>query len=292
MPLESDIVALALSEDIGPGDVTTRYFTDPTRQAEARVVAREPCIVAGLDIAEEVFHRVDPSLAVVKVVEDGAHLAAGGIAMQVSGRAASLLTAERTALNFLQRLSGVATLTGEFVVAVRGTSARILDTRKTTPGMRVLEKAAVRAGGGQNHRFGLHDMVMVKDNHLAAGAGLVELQAAISRLKAERPEVRVELEADTLDQVKKFLTLDGVDVILLDNMTPAELREAVALRKPGVAFEASGGVNLKTVRQIAETGVDFVSVGEMTHSARAVDLSLEISLEETLRGAGLHATKT
>ncbi len=292
MPLESDIVALALSEDIGSGDVTTRYFTDPTRRAEARVVAREPCIVAGLGVAEEVFHRVDPALAVVKVVGDGARLAAGGIAMKVRGRAASLLTAERTALNFLQRLSGVATLTGEFVAAIRGTSARILDTRKTTPGMRVLEKAAVLAGGGQNHRFGLHDMVMVKDNHLAAGAGLVELQVAISRLKAERPEVRVELEADTLDQVRKFLTLDGVDVILLDNMTPAQLREAVSLRKPGVAFEASGGVNLKTVRQIAETGVDFVSVGEVTHSARAVDLSLEISLEEVPRGAGLHAVKT
>lgn len=292
MPLESDIVALALSEDIGSGDVTTRYFTDPTRHAEARVVARERCIVAGLGVAEEVFHRVDPALAVVKEVGDGAHLAAGGIAMTVSGRAASLLSAERTALNFLQRLSGVATLTGEFVAAIRGTSARILDTRKTTPGMRVLEKAAVLAGGGQNHRFGLHDMVMVKDNHLAAGAGLVELQAAISRLKAERPEVRVELEADTLDQVKKFLTLDGVDVILLDNMAPAQLREAVSLRKPGVAFEASGGVNLKTVRQIAETGVDFVSVGEMTHSARAVDLSLEISLDEVPCGAGLHAAKT
>jgi nicotinate-nucleotide pyrophosphorylase (carboxylating) len=292
MPLESDIVALALSEDIGSGDVTTRYFTDPTRRAEARVVAREPCIVAGLGVAEEVFHRVDPALAVVKVVGDGARLAAGGIAMKVSGRAASLLTAERTALNFLQRLSGVATLTGEFVAAIRGTSARILDTRKTTPGLRLLEKAAVLAGGGQNHRFGLHDMVMVKDNHLAAGAGSVELQAAISRLKAERPEVRVELEADTLDQVRKFLTLDGVDVILLDNMMPAQLREAVSLRKPGVAFEASGGVNLKTVRQIAETGVDFVSVGEVTHSARAVDLSLEISLEEAPRGAGLHAAKT
>ena len=149
MPLESDIVALALPEDIGSGDVTTRYFTDPTRRAEARVVAREPCIVAGLGVAEEVFHRVDPALAVVKVVGDGARLAAGGIAMKVRGRAASLLTAERTALNFLQRLSGVATLTGEFVAAIRGTSARILDTRKTTPGMRVLEKAAVLAGGGR-----------------------------------------------------------------------------------------------------------------------------------------------
>lgn len=289
---ELDIIALALSEDIGSGDVTTEYFTDPNRRAEARVVAREDCIVAGLGVAEETFRRVDPDLEIVRLVEDGAHMAAGGIAMRVSGRAASLLTAERTALNFLQRLSGVATLAGKFVAAVSGTSARILDTRKTTPGMRVYEKAAVVAGGGVNHRFGLHDMVMVKDNHLAAGSSLEQLQLAISRVKAERPHIRVELEADTVAQVRKFLTLEGVDVILLDNMAPAELREAVSLRKPGVAFEASGGVSLQTVRRIAETGVDFISVGELTHSARAVDLSLEISLEEAPREVGLQAAKT
>lgn len=289
---ELDIIALALSEDIGSGDVTTEYFTDPNRRAEARVVAREDCIVAGLGVAEEAFRRVDPDLEIVRLVEDGAHMAAGGIAMRVSGRAASLLTAERTALNFLQRLSGVATLAGKFVAAVGGTSARILDTRKTTPGMRVYEKAAVVAGGGVNHRFGLHDMVMVKDNHLAAGSSLEQLQLAISRVKAERPHIRVELEADTVAQVRKFLTLEGVDVILLDNMAPAELREAVSLRKPGVAFEASGGVSLQTVRRIAETGVDFISVGELTHSARAVDLSLEISLEEAPREVGLQAAKT
>jgi nicotinate-nucleotide pyrophosphorylase (carboxylating) len=292
MPPEPDIIALALSEDIGSGDVTTEYFTDPSRRAEARVVAREPCIIAGLGVAEEVFHRVDPKLEILRVVEDGAHLAAGEIAMRVSGRAASLLTAERTALNFLQRLSGVATLSGQFVAAVNGTSARILDTRKTTPGMRVFEKAAVAAGGGVNHRFGLHDMVMVKDNHLAAVSGLAQLQAAISKVKRERPHVRVELEADTVEQVRKFLTLEGVDIILLDNMTPAQLREAVSLRKPGVAFEASGGVNLETVRQIAETGIDFISVGELTHSPRAVDLSLEISLQEAPCESALQAAKT
>jgi nicotinate-nucleotide pyrophosphorylase (carboxylating) len=289
---EPDIIALALSEDIGSGDVTTEYFTDPSRRAEARVVAREPCIIAGLRVAEEVFHRVDPKLEILRVVEDGAHLAAGEIAMRVSGRAASLLTAERTALNFLQRLSGVATLSGQFVAAVNGTSARILDTRKTTPGMRALEKAAVAAGGGMNHRFGLHDMVMVKDNHLAAASGLAQLQAAISKVKRERPHVRVELEADTVEQVRKFLTLEGVDIILLDNMTPAQLREAVSLRKPGVAFEASGGINLQTVRQIAETGIDFISVGELTHSARAMDLSLEISLQEAPSEPALQAAKT
>ncbi len=193
--------------------------------------------------------------------------------MEIRGRAASVLTAERTALNFLQRLSGVATLTRQYVEAVRGTSARILDTRKTTPGWRALEKAAVAAGGGTNHRVGLYDMALVKDNHLAAGT---DLQKAIDRLRAERPGVRVELEADTLDQVRGFLKLKGVDVILLDNMSLAELREAVSLRQGGLVFEASGGVNLETVRGIAETGVDFISVGAITHSARAVDLSLEI----------------
>ena len=216
----------------------------------------------------------------------------GEIAMVVRGRAAPLLTAERTALNFLQRLSGVATLTGRFVDAVGGTSAKILDTRKTTPGMRLFEKAAVVSGGGANHRLGLHDMVMVKDNHLAANSSLEDLQDAISRVKAARHGIRVELEADTVEQVRKFVSLHGVDVILLDNMTLAELREAVALKRPGIAFEASGGVNLETVRQIAETGVDFISVGEMTHSARAVDLSLEVSLEQGGRQEDLQGEKT
>jgi nicotinate-nucleotide pyrophosphorylase (carboxylating) len=197
--------------------------------------------------------------------------------MTARGRAASLLTAERTALNFLQRLSGVATLASKFVAAVQGTPAKILDTRKTTPGMRALEKAAVLAAGARNHRIGLYDMVMVKDNHLAGPWALEDFQASISKVKSERPGIRVELEADTVEQVRQFVALEGVDVILLDNMTVPELRAAVALRKPGLFFEASGGVTLKTVRQIAETGVDFISVGEMTHSAPAVDFSLEIA---------------
>jgi nicotinate-nucleotide pyrophosphorylase (carboxylating) len=277
MPPETDLIALALAEDIGEGDVTTQYFTDPNRRVAAKIVAREACVVAGLDVAEEVFRRVDAELWIKKLLEDGAQLPAGSVAMELRGRAASLLTAERTALNFLQRLSGVATLAGKYVAAVHGTSAKILDTRKTTPGMRLLEKAAVAAAGGANHRLGLHDMVMVKDNHLAAPASLADLQASISRVKADRPTIRVEIEADTVDQVRQFLTLEGVDVILLDNMALSQLREAVSLRRPGITFEASGGVTLQTVRQIAETGVDFISVGELTHSARAVDLSLEIS---------------
>ena len=292
MPPDADIIALALAEDIGSGDVTSEYFASERSRAQGRIIAREACIIGGLGVAEEVFRRVDANLEIVRSVEDGTRVRPGEVAMVVRGRAASLLTAERTALNFLQRLSGVATLTGQFVEAVSGTSAKILDTRKTTPGMRRFEKAAVASGGATNHRLGLYDMVMVKDNHLSANSGLEDLQAAISRVKAERRGIRVELEADTLEQVRRFLTLRGVDVILLDNMTLAQLREAVSLKRPGVAFEASGGVNLETVRQIAETGVDFISVGELTHSARAVDLSLEISLEQGLSAGDLQDGKT
>ncbi len=272
-----DLIALALAEDIGGGDVTTEFFTDPARRATARIVARQPCVLAGVEVAAEVFRRVDHELRIALHHTGGAALQRGGVAMSVSGKAASLLAAERTALNFLQRLSGVATLTRAYVSAITGTPAKILDTRKTTPGWRLLEKAAVAAGGGVNHRIGLYDMVMVKDNHLAAGTSLPGLQEAIHRARAARPEIRIELEADTLDQVRDFLTLDGVDVILLDNMPPAVLRQAVALRKPGMVFEASGGVTLETIREIAETGVDFISVGALTHSAAAVDFSMELS---------------
>jgi nicotinate-nucleotide pyrophosphorylase (carboxylating) len=281
MPPDPDLISLALAEDIGEGDVTTRYFTDPNRRVSGKIVAREACVVAGLNVTEEVFRRVDAELSTRRLLEDGARMGPGEVAMELSGRAASVLTAERTALNFLQRLSGVATLAGEYAAAVRGTRAKILDTRKTTPGMRVLEKAAVAAAGGVNHRYGLYDMIMVKDNHLAAHSNLTELQASISRAKSERPQLRVELEADNLQQVREFLTLEGVDVILLDNMGLTELREAVSLRKPGLLFEASGGVTLQSVRHIAETGVDFISVGQLTHSARAVDFSLEIASDQT-----------
>ena len=277
MPPERDVIALALAEDVGEGDVTTLYFTDPHRLVAARVMAKQACVIAGLEVAREVFRRVDAELAIQICAEDGAELQVGDVAMTARGRAASLLTAERTALNFLQRLSGVATLASKFVAAVQGTAAKILDTRKTTPAMRALEKAAVLAAGARNHRIGLYDMVMVKDNHLAGPWASEDFQASISKVKSERPGIRVELEADTVEQVRQFVALEGVDVILLDNMTVPELRAAVALRKPGLFFEASGGVTLKTVRQIAETGVDFISVGEMTHSAPAVDFSLEIA---------------
>ena len=254
--LPHDPIAIALAEDIGPGDVTVQFFIDPRQQAAARVFAKEPATVAGVGVAAEVFARVDPTLEVELALPDGAFAQTGDTVLTIRGRAGSILTGERVALNFLQRLSGVATLTRRFVDAVEGTGAGILDTRKTTPGLRMLEKAAVLAGGGHNHRMGLYDMVMVKDNHLLAESKADALQAAIRRARDCRPGLRIELEADTLAQVRAFLALEGVDVILLDNMPPGELRAAVALGqdRPGVEFEASGGVNLESVRAIAETG--------------------------------------
>lgn len=197
--------------------------------------------------------------------------------MKISGSARSILTAERTALNFMQRLGGIASQTYEYVKAVEGTQAKILDTRKTTPGWRMLEKAAVLAGGGVNHRMGLYDRAMVKDNHLVAQGDIEELQASIDRLLADRPDVEIELEADRLEQVEKFLSMKSVDYILLDNMSASELRQAVEMRglRTSPMLEASGGVTLETVRLIAQTGVDFISVGALTHSVKAMDLALD-----------------
>jgi nicotinate-nucleotide pyrophosphorylase (carboxylating) len=270
-----DPIAIALAEDIGRGDLTSRYFVGTERRC-ARIFTKEPAVAAGVETAAGVFRRVDPQLGVTVVRASGSRLDAGQTVLEITGTVRSILTAERVALNFLQRLSGVATLTRRFVDAVAGTKARILDTRKTTPGLRALEKAAVVAGGGQNHRFGLFDMVMVKDNHLAAKTELAHLQEAIRCCRAENPGLRIELECDTLDQVRRFLTLMGVDVILLDNMSLADMAEAVTLGGGRVQFEASGGVTLDTVAGIAATGVDFISVGALTHSPRAIDFSLEL----------------
>ncbi len=275
--MPEDLIGLALAEDVGPGDITAKFFTGPGRQASALIIAKEACCLAGSEVCAEVFRRVDPSLHVSVLINDGAALAIGDVVLKASGSAASILTAERTALNFLQRLSGVATRARKYVEAVRGTGAVILDTRKTTPGFRILEKAAVTAGGATNHRQGLHDMVMVKDNHLAAGTTLAEIQKAIDRVKAEDPKMRIEIEADTIEQASGFFGLQGVDVVLLDNMPPATLREAVRLRPPHILLEASGGITLANIRDVAETGVDFISIGAITHSAPAVDFSLELS---------------
>lgn len=271
------LIRLALAEDVGAGDVTAEYFVPVERLAQAFVVARQAGVVSGVEVAERVFREVDGSLETRVLAADGAQVAAGQRVLEVRGRARSLLTAERTALNFLQRLSGVASLTRRYVDAVAGSGARILDTRKTTPGWRWLEKRAVVHGGGFNHRMGLFDRAMVKDNHLVAGGGLASLQAAVRRLKAERPGTEVELEADRLEQVEAFLGLEGIGYILLDNMAPEQLRRAVSMRggRAHPLLEASGGVNLETVAAIAATGVDFISVGALTHSAPALDLGMD-----------------
>lgn len=271
------LIDLALREDVGSGDITSEYFVDEKDQASARIIAKERAIVAGCEVAGEVFRRVDPSLQVELMQKDGIAVTGGTTVLEVRGRARSILTAERVALNFLQRLSGIASLTHQFVEAAGPQGAKILDTRKTTPGLRKFEKAAVKAGGGTNHRFGLFDMVLVKDNHLHARNGLAQLNAAIDRVRKQRPGVKIEVEADNLDQVRALLEVPGVEVILLDNMRGSQMREAVAIGKGKVKFEASGGVNLRNVRQIATTGVDFVSIGALTHSARAIDFSLELT---------------
>ncbi|MDP9003351.1 MAG: carboxylating nicotinate-nucleotide diphosphorylase [Verrucomicrobiota bacterium] len=274
---DSDPIAIALREDIGAGDITTEFFVPDGLKALGRIIARERAVVAGGETAADVFRRVNPNLDVEILQPDGTALTGGETILEIRGAANSILTAERVALNFLQRLSGIATLTRQFVEAAGKSRAKILDTRKTTPGLRALEKAAVVAGGGANHRFNLSDMVLVKDNHLSAGSGFSGFAVAIQRLRQQRPGIRIEVEADRLEQVRSFLEIEDIDVILLDNMKPSEMREAVALGKDKVKFEASGGVTLKTVRQIAATGVDYISVGALTHSARAIDLSLELT---------------
>jgi len=277
-----DPIAVALREDVGRGDITTKIFVPAGTQVAGQIVAREPAIIAGTKTAAEVFRRVDPSIRIRIVRRDGFAVVRGQTVIELRGSARAILTAERVALNFLQHLSGVATLTRKFVKASGKRRVQILDTRKTTPGLRILEKAAVVAGGGANHRFGLFDMVLVKDNHLAAGPGLSGIARAIRRVRRGNSGVRVEVEADHLDQVRILLEMADVDVILLDNMTTAEMRKAVALRYEmggrarRIKFEASGGITLKNVRQIAATGVDYISVGALTHSAPAVNLSLEI----------------
>ena len=272
-----DPIAAALKEDIGEGDITTDFFVPETLHATGRITAREKAIVAGIGAAAEVFRRVDPSIDIQIIRRDGDEVVAGDIILEVRGLARSILRAERVALNFLQRLCGIATLTRQFVDAIGNHWAKILDTRKTTPGLRALEKAAVVAGGGVNHRFGLYDMVLVKDNHLAALGGLSSFADRIQQLRQERPNMRIEVEADDLEQARAFAEVNGIDVILLDNMTPAQIREALALRKDNVQFEASGGITLKNVKRIAATGVDYISIGGLTNAARAIDISLEMT---------------
>ncbi|MBI3852610.1 MAG: carboxylating nicotinate-nucleotide diphosphorylase [Verrucomicrobia bacterium] len=269
-------VQSALTEDVGSGDVTTLATVPERAVAKAFMVARESLVVAGLDLAEAAFRELSPDIKIARVAKDGQSVKEGQQLLTVEGPARTILSAERVALNFVQRLSGIASLTAQFVEAVRGTRAQILDTRKTTPGWRRLEKYAVTCGGGHNHRLGLFDMVLIKDNHLAAlkNESPNPIAAAVERARAGYPALKIEVEADTVDQVKQAVEA-GADIILLDNMNLIQLRLSVQKAKGRAKTEASGGVSLANVRAIAETGVDYISVGAITHSARAVDIALD-----------------
>ena len=269
-------VQAALAEDIGGGDATTLAIVPETATAKAVLRAHEPLVVAGLDFAEAAFRELSTAVKMKRLAKDGRRVKAGASLLKISGPARAILSAERVALNFVQRLSGVATLTARFVEAVKDTSAQILDTRKTTPGWRRFEKYAVACGGGKNHRLGLFDLVLIKDNHLAAlrGAKPNVIAAAVRRAREKNPRLKIEVEADTLEQAGQAADA-GADIILLDNMNPAQLRLAVQKTKGRAKTEASGGVNLGNVRAMAKTGVDFISVGALTHSARAVDIGLD-----------------
>ncbi|HEX9416843.1 MAG TPA: carboxylating nicotinate-nucleotide diphosphorylase [Gaiellaceae bacterium] len=263
-----DVVRLALEEDLGSGDLTTDRIVPEGATCEAELLLKEPGVVCGLSFAEAVFTTLDPEVRFEPIVADGDGIEPGRIA-ELGGPTRAILSGERTALNLLGRLCGIATLTRRFVDAVEGTGAAILDTRKTTPGLRGLEKYAVRCGGGQNHRFGLYDGILIKDNHLKVAGSIT---AAVGRA---RNGVPVQVEAETLADVREAVAA-GADSILLDNMSPPELAEAVALIEGRARLEASGGVSLETIKEIAGTGVDFVSVGALTHSARSLDVSLEV----------------
>jgi nicotinate-nucleotide pyrophosphorylase (carboxylating) len=278
-PLEPAILreaaARALGEDRGPADITTLACVKPETQAVARIFTKEGCVLAGLPVAVQVFREQDCGLVLTGRAEEGGALKAGETVLEIRGSAASILTAERCALNFIQQLSGVATETRRYVEAVAGTKAKILDTRKTAPGLRALQKYAVRCGGGVNHRFGLYDRFLIKDNHLALMGPGRTLAEAFAAARALDPDAVLEAEADRLDQVAEMVAL-GVDVILLDNMSLEETRACVELIAGRAQTEASGNMTLDRVRAVAGTGVDFISVGALTHSVRAVDFSLEI----------------
>ncbi len=266
-------VEAALAEDLGlQGDITTNATVAASAKSEALIAARKPGVICGLQLAEAAFRLLDPAVRFDVIVEDGESVAKDAIIARISGNARALLTAERVALNYMGRLSGIATLTRHYVQAIHGTQAKIADTRKTTPGLRAFEKYAVRCGGGQNHRTGLFDAVLIKDNHIVAAGGISK--AVTAARAAAGHMVKIEVEVDTLEQLDEVLK-HKVDAVLLDNMTPDQLRTAVKLVAGRCLTEASGGVNLETVRAIAETGVDMISVGALTHSASVLDLGLD-----------------
>lgn len=273
----TDLLRLALLEDIGSGDVTTLSIIPADQRASAVVFGREPFVVSGSKPFRKIFELLDPEIRIDCPFPDGERIEPNVVVFRLEGRVRALLTGERTALNFAQRLSGIATLTRKMADAIIGTGCRLLDTRKTSPLWRSLEKEAVRHGGGRNHRFGLADGILIKDNHIAATGSIRE---SVRRARENAPHtLRVEIEVENIDQLNEAVA-SGADAVLLDNFTLDMLKEAVEIAKDRVILEASGGVNLQTVRAIAETGVDFVSCGALTHSARAIDLTMEFSVTQ------------
>ena len=272
--LQDQIIVLALQEDIGHGDLTTESIVDKNLTAEGNIRAQEDLVICGLEVAARVFYLLDPSLQFQAEVSDGEKVQVGRVVARISGTARKLLTGERTALNFLQRLSGIATQTFRYVELIQGTGARLVDTRKTTPGHRDLEKYAVRCGGGRNHRFGLSDGILIKDNHLQIAGGIKPAVQSARQLVSHL--LKVEVEIDSLDQIEECLAV-GVDCILLDNMNLKQLQEAVTLIDHKCLTEASGRIRLENIREIAETGIDLISVGALTHTIQSVDLNMEIS---------------
>ena len=274
--LIDELIDLAFAEDIGDGDHTTLCCIPDTAMGKSRLLIKEPGILAGVEIARKIFHRFDPDLKMTVYIEDGTAVKPGDVAFVVEGRVQSLLQTERLMLNVMQRMSGIATMTHRYVKTLEGLHTRILDTRKTTPGMRMLEKEAVKIGGGVNHRIGLFDMILLKDNHVDFAGGI---ENAISRchdyLKAKGKDLKIEIEVRILDELKEVMRVGGVDRIMLDNFSPELTKEAVKIVGGKYEIEASGGITFDTIRDYAESGVDFVSVGALTHSVKGLDMSFK-----------------
>ncbi len=270
------LIELAFAEDIGEGDHTTLGAIPPTALGHAELLIKEEGVLAGVEIAREIFRKFDPSLRVRTLLADGAPVKPGDIAFVVSGKVQSLLQTERIVLNIMQRMSGIATTTNRYVKILEGTKAKILDTRKTTPGMRMLEKAAVKIGGGENHRIGLFDMILIKDNHVDFAGGIENAVAKVKTyLKEKGKQLKIEIEVRNLEELDQALNTHGVDRIMLDNFTPGQTRQAVAIVNGRVELESSGGITFDTIREYAETGVDYISVGALTHSVKSLDMSLK-----------------
>ncbi|WP_019541254.1 carboxylating nicotinate-nucleotide diphosphorylase [Proteiniphilum acetatigenes] len=274
-----NLIRLAFAEDIGDGDHTTLCSIPETEEGQSRLLIKEEGVLAGVDIAIEVFHTFDPALQVEIFLHDGSHVKPGDVAFVVSGKIRSILQTERLVLNIMQRMSGIATITNSYMKLLEGTAAKVLDTRKTTPGMRILEKQAVRIGGGENHRIGLFDMILLKDNHVDFAGGIEKaIRGAQNYLKEKNKKLKIEVEVRTLDELEEALRVGGVDRIMLDNFTPAQTFDAVKIVKAvneHVELESSGGITIDTIREYAETGVDYISVGALTHSVKSLDMSLK-----------------